>query len=125
MDGAQELRRDRAPIALAALATLGIVASQGYSALSFGAEGWRVALYVASLAGFLGAVLGSLAALVPRDTVPLALTEGRADRLVAISAALFALGLLLTAALLALGAVDAIGRVNPWDYYEPSGASTP
>lgn len=67
MDAAQDVRRDRAPITPAALGTLGIIASQGYSALSFGAEGWRVALYVASLAGFSGAVLAALAALLARD----------------------------------------------------------
>lgn len=125
MDAAQDVRRDRAPTALAALGTLAIVFSQGYTGLSFGAEGWRVAFYVASLAGFLGAVLASLAALVPLGAIPFPITSDRAARLVVASAALFAFGLLLTAALLALGAVDAIGRVNPWDFYGPSGSSTP
>jgi hypothetical protein len=112
-------KHERTAIAVAALGTAGVVFAQAYSALAFGAGTWRVAVYVASLASFAGATVAALALLVPPRVVPILPEPSRADRIVLTALALFALGLVLTAALLAAAAVDAIGRTGPWDLYEP------
>lgn len=126
MEATRASGRDRAAIVVAALGTLGVALTQAFTTLVFAAETWRVALYVMSLAGFVGAVSAALAVLVPRDVLPFSMPDERASRLVGVATALFLLGLVLSAALLAAAAIDAAGRPDPWDSYtDELGGSTP
>jgi hypothetical protein len=116
----------RTAIVDATLGTLGVAFTQAYTTLAFAAATWRVAIYVASLAGFVAAVAAALAVLVPRDVLPFSLADERVSRLVGLAAGLFLLGLVLTATLLAAAAIDAAGRPDPWDSFRDElGGSTP